>query len=86
MADPCSLQCLAVIGPSGLRDAVIRGVRVARCKPRGRAPRFQPGRAPGTRDALPPLMLDVLLVAAAAAFFALCWGYVRFCERLGGAP
>jgi hypothetical protein len=31
-------------------------------------------------------MLDVLLVAAASAFFAMSWAYVRFCERLGGAP
>jgi hypothetical protein len=31
-------------------------------------------------------MLDLLLVLATVAFFAACWGYVRFCERLGGAP
>jgi hypothetical protein len=33
-----------------------------------------------------PAMLDVLLAAATTAFFALCWGYVRVCERLGGPP
>jgi hypothetical protein len=37
-------------------------------------------------DALAPAMLDVLLIAATVAFFAASWAYVRFCERLGGAP
>jgi len=27
-------------------------------------------------------MFDILLVLAAAAFFALSWGYVRLCEKL----
>jgi len=27
-------------------------------------------------------MLDLLLVLAAVAFFALSWGYVRLCEKL----
>ena len=40
----------------------------------------------GTRDALRGAMLDLLLVLATVAFFAACWAYVRFCERLGGAP
>jgi hypothetical protein len=31
-------------------------------------------------------MIDFLLVAAAVAFFAISWAYVRFCARLGGAP
>jgi hypothetical protein len=31
-------------------------------------------------------MLDLLLILATAAFFAVSWAYVRFCERLGGAP
>jgi hypothetical protein len=31
-------------------------------------------------------MLDVLLIAATFAFFALSCAYVRFCERVGGAP
>jgi hypothetical protein len=32
------------------------------------------------------VMLDLLFVIATVAFFAGCWGYVRLCERLGGAP
>jgi hypothetical protein len=31
-------------------------------------------------------MIDFLLVLAAVAFFAIAWAYVRFCDRLGGAP
>jgi len=27
-------------------------------------------------------MTDLLLVLATAAFFALSWGYARFCEKL----
>jgi len=27
-------------------------------------------------------MIDVLLVLATVAFFALSWGYARFCEKL----
>jgi len=27
-------------------------------------------------------MLDLLLVLATVAFFALSWGYVRLCEKL----
>jgi hypothetical protein len=27
-------------------------------------------------------MADCVLVVATAAFFALCWGYVRLCEKL----
>ena len=31
-------------------------------------------------------MIDLVLMLATVAFFALSWAYVRFCERLGGAP
>ena len=31
-------------------------------------------------------MLDLILIASAAAFFGISWAYVRFCERLGGEP
>jgi hypothetical protein len=31
-------------------------------------------------------MLDLILVVATVAFFALAWAYVRLCQRLGGAP
>jgi len=27
-------------------------------------------------------MIDLLLVLATVAFFALSWGYARFCEKL----
>jgi hypothetical protein len=27
-------------------------------------------------------MADLLLILATAAFFALCWGYARLCEKL----
>jgi hypothetical protein len=33
-----------------------------------------------------PGMIDLVLVLATVAFFALSWAYVRFCDRLGGAP
>src|SRR2546425_11977646 len=29
---------------------------------------------------------DLLLIVATVAFFAVSWAYVRFCDRLGGAP
>jgi len=31
-------------------------------------------------------MIDLVLVLATVAFFWLSWVYVRFCDRLGGAP
>lgn len=31
-------------------------------------------------------MIDLVLVLVTVAFFALSWAYVRFCDRLGGAP
>jgi hypothetical protein len=31
-------------------------------------------------------MIDLLYVAGTVAFFACAWAYVRFCDRLGGAP
>jgi hypothetical protein len=31
-------------------------------------------------------MFDVLLVLATIAFFGVSWAYVRFCDRLVGAP
>jgi len=31
-------------------------------------------------------MTDLLYAAGTIAFFAGAWAYVRFCERLGGAP
>jgi hypothetical protein len=31
-------------------------------------------------------MLDLAFVVATAAFFGVAWAYVRFCQRLGGAP
>jgi hypothetical protein len=31
-------------------------------------------------------MLDLLLILVTAAFFAVSWAYVRFCDGLGGAP
>jgi hypothetical protein len=40
------------------------------------------GFAFGTSDAVPGFMIDVLMVLAAAAFFALGWAYVRLCEKL----
>jgi len=40
----------------------------------------------GTADASRHRMLDLVLVLASVAFFALSWAYVRFCDRLGGAP
>jgi hypothetical protein len=40
----------------------------------------------GTADAVPGPMLDLALVLAAVAFFAVAWAYVRICERLGGTP
>ena len=32
------------------------------------------------------IMLDLVLIVATVAFFALAWAYVRLCQRLGGAP
>jgi len=32
------------------------------------------------------VMLDLVLIVATVAFFALAWAYVRLCQRLGGAP
>jgi len=31
-------------------------------------------------------MIDLLLVLASVAFFAVSWAYVRFCAHLGRAP
>jgi len=31
-------------------------------------------------------MIDFVLVLATVVFFGLSWAYVRFCDRLGGAP
>jgi hypothetical protein len=31
-------------------------------------------------------MFDLLLIVSTAAFFALAWAYVLFCDGLGGAP
>jgi hypothetical protein len=36
----------------------------------------------GTADALPPAMIDLLLILSTAAFFGLSWGYARLCEKL----
>jgi hypothetical protein len=40
------------------------------------------GLRPGTVDAQGTGMVDLLLVLATAAFFALSWGYARICEKL----
>ena len=43
--------------------------------------RFGPISTVGFPNGVRPMM-DVLLVGAALAFFALCFGYVRLCDRL----
>jgi len=44
------------------------------------------GAASGMADAPHRAMIDLFLVLGTVAFFAISWAYVRFCDRLGGAP
>jgi hypothetical protein len=30
----------------------------------------------------PPAMIDLVFVLATVAFFAVCWGYARACDRM----